>query len=360
MDEVKIWSVDGDSNVEPLAKKGQTDTEELLEETLVKNPDLLIPGLRLVGRQTPTGGGPLDLLGVDEDGRLVVFELKRGTLSRDAVAQIIDYASYLDGMALDELTEYISEKSGNLGIEKIQDFLDWYNFDELESLKPLRLFLVGLGADERTERMVTFLASNSSMDISLITFHGFAYEGKTLLAKQVRVEGSDSPDRSLSSLGRYNRSVRSLENRARELGSYDLLAAARNMFLVTWQRKVRQSASTTRLNFFVLERSEAGSRSTPIYLSIELNSGDGGIWVCFYPRAIELCRDMFDQLNEEDVRFSTRENPQVLPTTGQVDWQVLIPLRSISEWETHKEKLTSLTRAVYEAWESSRQEEASS
>ena len=96
MDEVKIWSVDGDSNVEPLARKGQTDTESLLEETLVRNPDLLIPGLRLVGRQTPTAGGPLDLLGVDEDGRLVVFELKRGTLSRDAVAQIIDYASDLD------------------------------------------------------------------------------------------------------------------------------------------------------------------------------------------------------------------------------------------------------------------------
>ena len=77
MDEVKIWALDGDSNVVPLASKGQTDTDSLLEETLVRNPDLLIPGLRLVGRQTPTDGGPLDLLGVDEDGRLIVFELKR-------------------------------------------------------------------------------------------------------------------------------------------------------------------------------------------------------------------------------------------------------------------------------------------
>ena len=49
--------------------------------------------LTLVGRQTPTEGGPLDLLGVDGDGKLVVFELKRGTLLRDAVAQILDYAS---------------------------------------------------------------------------------------------------------------------------------------------------------------------------------------------------------------------------------------------------------------------------
>ena len=66
----------------------------------------------------------------------------------------------------------------------------------MESLKPLRLFLVGLGADDRTERMVRFLAENSGMDISLLTFHGFAYDGRTLLARQVEVEGAAEPDRS--------------------------------------------------------------------------------------------------------------------------------------------------------------------
>ena len=86
MEEIKIWAIEDTSEVVPLEPKGQVDTEFLLEETLVKNSQLLIPGLRLVGRQTPTEGGALDLLGVDEDGKLVVFELKRGTLSRDAVA----------------------------------------------------------------------------------------------------------------------------------------------------------------------------------------------------------------------------------------------------------------------------------
>ena len=45
MDEVKIWALDGDSKVTPLASRDRTDTESLLEETLVRNPDLLIPGL---------------------------------------------------------------------------------------------------------------------------------------------------------------------------------------------------------------------------------------------------------------------------------------------------------------------------
>ena len=59
-----------------------------------------------------------------------------------------------------------------------------------EGLRPLRMCLVGLGADDTTERMVTFLAKSSNMDISLITFHGFEYGGKVLLAKRVRVEGN--------------------------------------------------------------------------------------------------------------------------------------------------------------------------
>ena len=154
--------------------------------------------MTLVGRQTPTEGGPLDLLGVDSDGRLVVFELKRGTLSRDAVAQIIDYASYLDSLDLDALADRISERSGTRDIDKIENFQEWYNsegFGELESLKPLRMFLVGLGADDRTERMVRFLAQNSGMDISLLTFHAFDYDGKTILAKQVEVEAADEPSR---------------------------------------------------------------------------------------------------------------------------------------------------------------------
>ena len=56
-------------------------------------------------------------------------------------------------------------------------------------MRPLRMFLVGLGADERAERMVDFLANNSGMDISLITFPRFRIRGKTLFARQVHVEG---------------------------------------------------------------------------------------------------------------------------------------------------------------------------
>ena len=56
MDEIKLWALQGEraSRVQPSSAM---DSELRLEEILVKNPDMLIPDLTLVGRQTATDGG---------------------------------------------------------------------------------------------------------------------------------------------------------------------------------------------------------------------------------------------------------------------------------------------------------------
>ena len=46
MDEVKIWAIGDSYAAVPLESKSRMEAEALFEETLVKNPDLLIPGLR--------------------------------------------------------------------------------------------------------------------------------------------------------------------------------------------------------------------------------------------------------------------------------------------------------------------------
>ncbi len=343
MDEVKIWSVDGDSNVEPLARRGQTDTEELLEETLVKNPGMLLPGLRLVGRQTPTGGGPLDLLGVDSDGRLVVFELKRGTLSRDAVAQIIDYASDLDSKSDAGLAKHISEHSGTGGIESIDDFEEWYTqnteAEGLESLRPMRMFLVGLGVNDRTERMVRFLAENSSMDISLLTFHGFEYNGKTLLAKQVEVEAAaeSGPRRKprLSTSEKREELARRVENS----GMVDTFEAVRGMFTEAWPGS-NTSSGTHGLSIRLRGRPYA-----------RIDPRDGKVRVVFYPKTKALCLEEFTQPVEE---FQCETWPKDREPLRDPKAEVHFLFTS-AEWETHRDRLSALTSAVYEAWESSAQ-----
>ena len=84
-DDIRIWEVgDPSKAAKPVESTNRMETEALLEGLLVGNPDMLMPGLTLVGRQMPTDSGFLDLLGVDGDGRLVVFELKRAAQDHTA------------------------------------------------------------------------------------------------------------------------------------------------------------------------------------------------------------------------------------------------------------------------------------
>ena len=197
-EELRLWSIGDSGDVEPLKPLQQMPTELELEELLVQHPEMLEPGLKLVGRQTPTQAGWLDLLAVDKDGRLVVYELKRGVLIQDAVTQVLAYASDLDAMSTSQLASHIADRSGNYGIDEIADFDQWYGDkfggDDLSRLLPPRMVLVGLGVDPAAERIARFI-SGGPVDISVITFHGFTRDGERLLARQLEVEPGRKPKR---------------------------------------------------------------------------------------------------------------------------------------------------------------------
>ena len=98
------------------------------------------------------------------------------------------------------MMNYIAERSGSHGIDRIEGFEEWHGnkFSGLESasLKPIRMVLVGLGVDERTSRMTRFLA-NQGVEISLLMFLGYNHNGSTLLARQVQVEAEADRRRKL-------------------------------------------------------------------------------------------------------------------------------------------------------------------
>lgn len=47
--ELKLWSVDGSTGAEPVPQLSQMRTEWEFENVLVSNPEMLEPGLELVG-----------------------------------------------------------------------------------------------------------------------------------------------------------------------------------------------------------------------------------------------------------------------------------------------------------------------
>ena len=139
-------------------------TERHFEDALVANPDILIEGLWLVGRQIQTDSGRIDLLGIDPEGALILFELKLGRLSRGSVSQAIEYAAFLTDLKEDDLSSLIANSSGRSGIPQIADFPQAYQ--DRFSRKPfadgitVRIGLVSQEGDEPSERSIDWLNAN--------------------------------------------------------------------------------------------------------------------------------------------------------------------------------------------------------
>ena len=343
MDEIKMWAIDG-RKATPVSEKNMTESEEQLEEILVDNPDMLMPELTLVGRQTETESGPLDLLGVDGDGRLVLFELKRGRLPREAVAQIIDYASDLESMGVDRLAKHIADSSGEGGIDKIDDFEEWHagKATSLDALLPLRMFLVGLGADDRTERMVDFLA-NKGVDISLLTFHGFEQDGKMMLTRLTQVAADAE---SVSSQSQPRKRVSKAEwrerlaKRAEEGEVLDVYNGSLEMF----RKEFNHPTESEGAKGIAMHLRLSGKRPQSF---ARVNPEQGQVRILFYGSSVEPCREDFQPLLEE-IRYETwprdRQKTPLLDSPPEIQFLV-----NTEEWETYKGKLHDLTGAVYAA-----------
>ena len=358
MEKIEIWEVGSGRNNETslLTAIDSTETEQELEDILARSPDMLERGLRLAGRQTlMTGGGYLDLLAVDGGGRLVVFELKRGSLSRDAVAQVIDYASDLSAMGLKELARLVADQSGSLGIPKIDDFDDWYDRQyegqSIESLIPPRMVLVGLGVDDAAERMVNFLVA-TGVEISLVTFQGFEFNARTLLARHVEVDSTKAKPPSSSPYALF-------EKRAQTPVTQELLQVVTDMFM-RQHSGFWHTHSSSRRNFlldyswYVMpEESKGRPRAT---LFIELDGSTDGIKVGYHPIAVHLVSmSAFEELNNQDFKFEAQYAPNA-PHIDSISDEFKFSLPSIEAWKEHEDQLTALTHKVCAAYSAAREE----
>ena len=94
-----IWKV-GDQPVSLTLSA--LPSEQLLEDMIVRAPEILSGQWMLIGRQEQTGqGGRIDLLAIAPDASLVLIELKRDRTPREIVAQALDYASWVEALTAD-------------------------------------------------------------------------------------------------------------------------------------------------------------------------------------------------------------------------------------------------------------------
>lgn len=351
--EIKIWAIDGPSDVSSskVAKELETissaETEKYLEDLFVDNPDLLMPDITLVARQAPAGIGNLDLLGIDKVGNLVIFELKRGKIAREHVAQIIDYCSDLEAQNQNSLSEYIVANSkGIKNIEPIDDLNEWYSSRGLTlgsgTLKPIRMVLVAFGVDSSAQRMVKFLNENG-VTISIQTFHGYKSGDKMLVASRFE-RGAESSNNRLRPRQDPDELSLALDSRAEDSG-IDFWKDIVDSLDFSNSRHFRQKGITYYQRAIKLPgkaNSYGGSHSVVI-------EGRGRVRVIFFPAAIHLCRDFF-----ESNSVSFKDAPaSAAPPTSDFQKQKFCVLDK-KNWEKHKEALSEVSQKVYDAWEKHR------
>src|ERR1051325_6763367 len=102
----EAWKVTNGQLV-PISRK-KLDSEQRLEDWLAQDLGLLGRELLFIDRQVITPAGRLDILAMDENGGLVVIELKKDKTPREVVAQVLDYGSWATQQSYESIAERYS------------------------------------------------------------------------------------------------------------------------------------------------------------------------------------------------------------------------------------------------------------
>ncbi len=189
MTQTGLWQItkDGPHRLD----RGSLDLERHLEDWIESDPALLRASLTIVGRQVQTEAGRLDLLALDPQGRWVIIEIKRGQVSRDTIAQAIDYAAAitrLPGVSLAQKTgEYLAQRGTSL-----QALLTERGSDIADGNWETEILVVGVGRGPDLERMVEFLSTKSTLSITVVAFEVFdTPEGQRILVRNLTEQDAE-------------------------------------------------------------------------------------------------------------------------------------------------------------------------
>jgi hypothetical protein len=190
--EIKVWQISG-NQITP-AKDNSLAAEHLEEEIenwIVQVPDILGEDLLIIGRQRDIPNvGCLDLLTINSKGELAVIELKRDRAPREAVAQALDYASWLDTTSEAEILE-IAEDYLKRPLDEA--FAHRFGVSEMPDIVPQnhRIVLVAARLDASAERIINYLAQRYSVNINAVFFrYAKLSNGSEILARSVLVAES--------------------------------------------------------------------------------------------------------------------------------------------------------------------------
>lgn len=177
---ILLWGVENGQLV--ALTKEPLDNEDRLEEWIAHDVSLLGLSVLIIGRQVRTpSGGRIDLLAIDQQGDIVILELKRDRTPREVVAQALDYASWVAGllpMQIEEIAQdYLKKPLLEAFQERFGTFLpEVVNNDH-------RIVIVASELDDSSERIVQYLSTRHSLSINVVFFTCFQQGKKEFVGR---------------------------------------------------------------------------------------------------------------------------------------------------------------------------------
>lgn len=168
--EIKVWEIlEGRPRpVESsLVDEGRMEALDL-EEWLASDPTIVRPGLQVIGRQVTTRSGPLDLLAVDRAANLVIIELKRDKVPREALTQAIDYAADVASWGVEKIGEVCAKYTGKSLEDVLSEAFPEVDLDGLSVNESQRVVLVGFSVEPALERMIEWLSEGYGVGINAV------------------------------------------------------------------------------------------------------------------------------------------------------------------------------------------------
>jgi len=133
----------------------------------------------VVGRQVDTAYRTrVDLLAMNSEGDLAVIELKRDRTPREVVAQVLDYASWVEDLSHDRIAEIHQDQNPDLHLDEAFDAPIPEALNESHDL-----IVVAAELDSSTERIIDYLSSSHGVPINAMFFRHFRDNGEEYLAR---------------------------------------------------------------------------------------------------------------------------------------------------------------------------------
>ena len=158
--------------------------EEILEDMIENDSSILEDEWMIIGRQVVTKHKKeIDLLAIAPDGSLVVIELKKSKTPRDVVAQAIDYATWVEGLEADEISNIFESYSKGQNLKDAFKTKFHVELEEENLNQSHQMVIVASELDEATERIIQYLTERG-ISINAVFFEVFSDGSEQFLSRR--------------------------------------------------------------------------------------------------------------------------------------------------------------------------------